>query len=280
MEKQRFDLLVSVFKKSDSLQNIRKAEGALKDIFPDMPKLANTLLLALKIGALKELESNDNNLPVEVVLPKIARKLTDNYGTKEEDAMEAVGIWAIVSERATEDEVSTISRRFSSSLSGGLNAGSSNARLSDTAASRVYNNKDDNTRECPFCAENIKKKARICRYCKSNVEMMECPFCAEEIIKSSKACEFCSTPFGQISPLSDQDVGRLKGLGQVLEYDDDDYYDIEDPVVYENDETYDTNYNSDTVDENIVDTNEGSGCWSFVGWIFLLMFIGGIISNC
>jgi hypothetical protein len=189
--RDRIELLRTLYKKHPSLfADLRKAEGSLKDIFPDMPKLANTLCTALRAGILKELSSDKNVLPVEVFVPNITTRLIEEYAINRENAMEAVGIWAIVCGRATEDQITAINMRFTSGGSGNMNDFVAPA-LHKTVLSRTSETKDNDTRECPFCAETIKKKAKVCKHCKNNVEMMECPFCAEEIIKTSEICGFC-----------------------------------------------------------------------------------------
>jgi len=160
IESHRIELLKQTFKEG-LFTDLRKAEGALKDIFPDMPKLANTLGLALKIGVLKELESNDGNLPMEVAIPQLSLKLSESYGTKEEDAVQAVGVWAIVCGKVSEEQVNTISGRFVSNISG------SRTGLSEIRTSVLS---ESDTKECPFCAEIIKKKAKLCKHCKSKLE--------------------------------------------------------------------------------------------------------------
>jgi TPR repeat protein len=185
LDKQRIELLKNLYKKKPSLfSDVRKAEGALKDIFPDDFKMANTLMAALKIGILNELTVSGSTLPVEVIIPKAAKMLEDQFSIKKEDAVHAIGVWAIVFGRATEDQVKTVSHRFISNESVSR-TGSSGARSS------LMSYSTDDTRECPFCAEPIKKKAKICKHCKNNIEMIECPFCAEEIIKTSTLCEHC-----------------------------------------------------------------------------------------
>lgn len=73
-------------------------------------------------------------------------------------------------------------------------------------------------RACPFCAESIKKEAKICRFCQRDVPALEdapkpviekpieetgpegtCPGCSKNILLSSKECKFCKASFDEYS---------------------------------------------------------------------------------
>jgi len=71
--------------------------------------------------------------------------------------------------------------------------------------------KESLLKECPICAENVKEKAKICRYCNHEFEseeinykdemnssheveedlFKECPYCAENIKKAAIKCKHC-----------------------------------------------------------------------------------------
>jgi hypothetical protein len=184
MERERIKLLKQSYEKSRELfSDFKRAEGALKDIFPDMPKVANTLFSALKIGTIKELSSGSTNLPIEVLLPNITNRLIEEYGIAREDAIQAVGVWAIVLDKATAEQIEKVSERFVQSSSYKVTGSPSETGSSVTG--------ENDVRECPLCSEYISKKAKICKHCKSSVEMINCPYCDEEILSSSSKCGEC-----------------------------------------------------------------------------------------
>ena len=47
------------------------------------------------------------------------------------------------------------------------------------------------TKKCIHCGKEININAKICKFCKKNVEERECPFCAELIPKYSYKCPSC-----------------------------------------------------------------------------------------
>jgi len=161
MNNERIGLLKKYYNTDPSLfTDSKRAEAILKDIFPDDRRTANTLSSALKISVLKELQSNTSGLPIDVLIPKITNHLIEEYGTNKEDAVKAVSIWAMILRMTDEKQASEITQRF-------VGIGSKMEPTSELQSS-VINSYDD-TRECPFCAEIIKKKAILCRYCNSEV---------------------------------------------------------------------------------------------------------------
>ncbi|SOD42737.1 Double zinc ribbon [Nitrosovibrio sp. Nv4] len=58
---------------------------------------------------------------------------------------------------------------------------------------------DDETRQCPFCKEQINSEATKCKYCASRVEPArpqhrgQCPFCKEAINPEALICKHCKS---------------------------------------------------------------------------------------
>lgn len=61
------------------------------------------------------------------------------------------------------------------------------------------------TRNCPFCKEEIKADATRCKYCRSAIVPErpahggECPFCKEAIDSEALKCRFCGSWVGGIA---------------------------------------------------------------------------------
>ena len=43
------------------------------------------------------------------------------------------------------------------------------------------------TRKCPYCAERIQKKAKVCKHCHKSVESLICPSCQARLMKPDAA---------------------------------------------------------------------------------------------
>lgn len=58
---------------------------------------------------------------------------------------------------------------------------------------------DDETRQCPFCKEQINSAATKCKHCGSRVEPVrlehggKCPFCKEAIHPEAVVCKHCKS---------------------------------------------------------------------------------------
>jgi hypothetical protein len=63
----------------------------------------------------------------------------------------------------------------------------------------------DKTRACPFCKEEIKADAVVCKHCRSAIPPEKpphggtCPYCKETIHKEAIKCNHCGSTVGQVA---------------------------------------------------------------------------------
>lgn len=205
MDQSRIDALKEVYKKNGTVyfQDLRKAEGVLKDFFPDMPRVANTMLISLKVGALDSLVGSDQySMPQEVLFSNIAKQMVDDFAVKESDAIEAVCIWGEVFGQSNEAFSSTMKSRFETVT----------RTQTNSVPTSTYSTLSREVIACPFCGEEILAKAKVCKHCHSNLqqeivvatpsivqkETKECPFCGEEILVKAKFCKHCHSNLEEI----------------------------------------------------------------------------------
>lgn len=184
MEQNRIDSLRSFYQKNGKhyFSDIKKAEALLKDYFPDNLKASNTMLTALKAGALDSLTGDiQYSMPKEVLLSNIVKKMVDDFGLTEKDSFEAVCSWSEIFGVSDSNFTTSMKKRFESA--------SPNNGTSSFLSSTLTSSKE--TKECPLCGETVLAKAKICKHCKSAIETIECPYCFEDILKSSETCEHC-----------------------------------------------------------------------------------------
>ena len=66
-------------------------------------------------------------------------------------------------------------------------------------------NNSDESRECPYCKEEIKSGAIKCKHCSSRIAPATpdhggtCPYCKESINEEAIKCKYCKTNLNQIS---------------------------------------------------------------------------------
>ena len=53
--------------------------------------------------------------------------------------------------------------------------------------------KDEKNKVCPNCGKEVLIEAKICKYCKTNVESKKCPYCSELVFKSDITCNHCGS---------------------------------------------------------------------------------------
>jgi hypothetical protein len=63
----------------------------------------------------------------------------------------------------------------------------------------------DTTRTCPFCKEEIKADAALCKHCRSAIPLEKpphggtCPYCKEAIHKEAIRCKHCGSAVGPVA---------------------------------------------------------------------------------
>jgi hypothetical protein len=74
--------------------------------------------------------------------------------------------------------------------------------------------RESETRQCPFCKEDIKQAATRCKHCLSTIPAEVpghggvCPFCKEDINVEAVRCPHCAADFGTYA----QYAGRRRGV--------------------------------------------------------------------
>ncbi len=131
--------------KDDFLQDGRRVEGIIRDIFPEDKSLIVLLTSAWKAGVATELRQTAN---LEVTIAQCGDRLCQEYSLRESSALSAVRMWAYA--LGTTDVVPVIN-------------------VSSTSSFRSLPVSATETKKCPFCAEEVKKDARKCRYCHSDI---------------------------------------------------------------------------------------------------------------
>ncbi len=131
--------------KDDFLQDGRRVEGIIRDIFPEDKSLIFLLTSAWKAGIVSDLRQTAN---LEVTVAQFGDRLCQEYRLRESSALSAVRVWAYA--LGVTDDVPNISVSRTPSMG---------RQPSITAE----------TKKCPFCAEEVKKDARKCKHCHSDI---------------------------------------------------------------------------------------------------------------
>ena len=129
----------------DFLQDGRRVEGIIRDIFSEERSIIFPLTIAWKAGVVTELRKTAN---LEVTIAQCGDRLCQEYSLRESSASSAVHVWAYAL-RVT-DAVPNIN-------------------FNSTPPLIIQSSITAETKKCPFCAEEVKKDARKCRYCHSDI---------------------------------------------------------------------------------------------------------------
>ncbi len=89
-------ILASVMVGLDSkvLKDRNRCKAIIKDLLPENKLEANILIIALEMEVVHRLLDKPSNMPGDILLPQLARILTDNAGMSDDKAHWAVNIWS------------------------------------------------------------------------------------------------------------------------------------------------------------------------------------------
>jgi hypothetical protein len=131
--------------KDDFLQDGRRVEGIIRDIFPEEKSLIPLLTTAWKAGAVAELRQSTD---IDVTIAQLGDRFCQEYGLRESSALTAVRVWAYAL---------------------GVTEVVPNIIISSTSSFISQSSITSETKKCPFCSEEVKIDAQKCKHCHSDI---------------------------------------------------------------------------------------------------------------
>jgi formylglycine-generating enzyme required for sulfatase activity len=128
----------------DFMRDGKNVEGVICGSFFEEKSIIFPLTCAWKAGVVTEFKHKTN---VEMAIAQLGNRLSQEYGLRESAAITALRVWAYA--LGTTDVVPNIN----------INS------ISSTSPTSIVSE----TKECPFCAEEVKKNALICKHCHSDI---------------------------------------------------------------------------------------------------------------
>jgi len=142
--------------------NFQKCRGILADLCPGANKEINVLIQAMKQGVVKEIGNVSKGIPIDILLNRLIKKLEDNIGLSTEASSWAVESWAIVLGKRSG---ASIYEKVCSKVPEKVEK----VKPEQEDPTQIPSETED-TKECPYCAELIKKKAKKCKHCGEMLE--------------------------------------------------------------------------------------------------------------
>jgi len=156
-DRVRKKLKIIILKDKSLCNDPQRCRATLADMCPGNHKEINVLIQAMKLGIVKDLNKTSKGIPVNIMLNNFTKKLQNNTGLSEEASRWAVESWAIVLGKISSPSVSqSVSSKISKTPK---------QLKQKTKVSKQISSENEETKECPYCAEIIKKKAKKCKHC-------------------------------------------------------------------------------------------------------------------
>lgn len=82
--------------------------------------------------------------------------------------------------------------------------------------------KEEATRVCPYCAEEIKSDAIKCKHCDSQITPTKpshegtCPYCKETIHTEAIKCKHCQSNLITVTAAEPIEQGTMRGIGDAV----------------------------------------------------------------
>jgi len=147
-----------------------KCKALLLDYCGKYQQEVNVLHTALTTKTVQKMLNPSSKLPVKVVLATHTRALVDQVGLSEKAAQWAVESWLLALGIASDKDLFVTMTSEMPNAPSESEAARNNGVIDPRDPSfKNQSGVTTETKQCPFCAEEVKKDAKKCKYCSSDI---------------------------------------------------------------------------------------------------------------